>query len=153
MMCSCRSKKVVSDVKLDTQYASETYYLNKSVEIDTSKTAYSTQLIEFKLLHETITETIYDTDKEVVEKVTETKRTFVQDTQTDIAEEEQKRVEIHSRDTLNHFRMSTKKVESETKEESVGAQEAFGKWLGIVFGIGFLILIAYLCWKLKSRVN
>ena len=151
-MCSCRSKKVVSDVKLDTQYTSETSYLNKSVEIDTTKTAYSTQLSEFKLLHETITETEYDTDKNVAKKVTETKRTFVQDTQSDIAEEEQKRVEIHSQDSLNHFRGATQKVETETVTENQGVASVWERF-GEVLGIGTLIIIAYLCWKLKSRVN
>lgn len=150
LMCSCRSKKVVSDVKLDTQYTSETSYLNKSVEIDTTKTAYSTQLSEFKLLHETITETEYDTDKNVAKKVTETKRTFVQDTQTDIAEEEQKRVEIHSRDTLGHFRGSTKKVESETEimTENQGLNP-FGKYSGIVIGLVIGLIIVYLLDKMR----
>jgi len=154
LMCSCRSKKVVSDVKLDTQYTSETSYLNKSVGIDTTKTAYSTQLSEFKLLHETITETEYDTDKNVAKKVTETKRTFVQDTQTDIVEEEQKRVEIHSQDTLNHFRGATKKVETESEivKESNGLASVWERF-GEVLGVGTLVIIAYLCWVIKSKAN
>ena len=152
LMCSCRSKKVVSDVKLDTQYTSETSYLNKSVGIDTTKTVYSTQLNEFKLLHETITETEYDTDKNVAKKVTETKRTFVQDIQTDIVEEEQKRVEIHSQDTLNHFRGATKKVETETVTENHGLASVWEKF-GEVLGVGTLVIIAYLCWVIKSKAN
>lgn len=154
LMCSCRSKKVVSDVYLDTKSVSETSYLNEKTQIDTTKAVYSEQINEFKLIHEIITETEYDTDKNVAKKVTETKRTFVQDTQTGIVEEETKGIEIHSQDTLNHFRGTTQKVESEseTVTENQGVSSVWERF-GEVMGVGTLIIIAYLCWKLKSRVN
>lgn len=145
---------MVSDVQLDTKHVSETAYLNEKTEIDTTKTVYSEQINELKLIHETITETEYDTDKNVAKKVTETKRTFVQDTQTDIAEEVQNRVETHLQDSLNHFRKVTQMIESEseTVEESTGLASVWGKF-GEVMGVGALMIIAYICWKLKSRVN
>lgn len=154
LMCSCKSKKVVSDVQLDTKRVSETSYLNEKTQIDTTKTVYSEQINEFKLVHEIITETEYDTDKNVAKKVTETKRTFVQDTQTGIVEEGTKGVEIHSQDTLNHFRGATQKVESESEivKESNGLASVWERF-GEVMGVGALVVIVYLCWKLKSRVN
>lgn len=152
-MCACKSKNLSKSVGLESHISSETAYMNSNERIDTTKTAYSEQVSEFKLLYETITETIYDTDKNVAKKVTETKRTFVQDTQTDIGEEEQRRVNVVSNDSLNHIADVSKKVESETKEESKGGQEAFGKWLAIILGLAFVALIIYLCIKKKLRVN
>ena len=149
LMCGCKSKNLSKSVGLESHISSETAYMNSNERIDTTKTAYSEQVSEFKLLYETITETIYDTDKNVAKKVTETKRTFVQDTQTDIGEEEQRRLNVVANDGLNHIADVSKKVESETKEESKGGQEAFGRWVGIVIGCVIGLLIIYLLRKLR----
>lgn len=154
LMCSCRSKEVVSDVQLGMKHVSELSYLNENVRVDTARTAYTEQVNEFNLVHEIIVETEYDTDKNVIEKVTETKRTFVQDSQTDIAEEVRKSVETYSRDSVDHIRDVTKKIKSETESvtENQGLASVWDKF-GEVMGIGTLVVIAYLCWKLKSRVR
>ena len=151
LLCSCKTQKLDSNVQVRSDVKSELSYYNETAMADTAKTTYSEQVSNIKILKETITHTIYDTDKNVVKETTTTERTFVEDTQTDIVKEESKGVEIHSQDSLNHFREATKKVESEVKEESVGSQEQFGKYFGITLGCVIGLLLIYLLVKL--RVN
>ena len=42
-----------------------------------------------------------------------------------------------------------KKIDSEIKEESIGGQESFGKWFGIVIGVVVGILLLYLLRKFR----
>ena len=148
-MCSCKSKKLVSDVQIRHSEHSELSYFSQSAEVDTSKTIYTEQVSNIKILKETITHTIYDTDKNVVKETTKTERTFVEDSQTDVAKEEQRRVGISSKDSLDHFADVRKMVDSEVKEETKDSTESFWKWIGIVIGIAIAIFFAYLCRKLR----
>lgn len=153
LMCSCKTKKVGSEVYFTTKEEVRVKHIKYQSLADTSNVL-KIEIDKSKLkIIETIKITEYDAESGKPIKETEAKRETVQDSNEVVAEEETKGVNIHSEDRLNHSADTCKKVESETKEESVGAQESFGKWLGIVLGIGFLILIVYLCWKLKSRVN
>lgn len=144
MMCSCKSKEVVSEFKTDSKEMSETAYLNENVRIDTTKTAYSVQMEQIKRIVETIIETEYDTDKNVVKKVTETERTIEQDIKADATEEENQSVTECNRLNANHIVDKHEMVKSETKEESIGGQESFGKWFGLVIGCVIGLFIVYL---------
>ena len=151
LMCSCRTQKLDSNVQVMGGVQSELSYLNNTLIADTAKTKYTEQVSNIKILKETITHTIYDTDKNVVKEITTTERTFVEDSQTDVTKEEVKGVNIHSQDSLNLFRESTQKIDADVKEESIGGQEQFGKYFGITLGCVIGLLIVYLLVKL--RVN
>ena len=151
LLCSCKSKKVVSDVGLRSNSTSETAYLNENVRIDTTETAYSIQVEQIKRIVETIIETEYDTDKNVVKKVTETERTIEQDIKADVVEEGKLGITESSRDSLNHFADVSKKVDSEVKEESEGLNEKIGKWTAVGISCIIGIIIVYL--KMKLRDN
>ena len=151
LLCSCRTQKLDSNVQFRSDIQSELSVMSESVKIDTTKTIHSEQISNIKIFKETITHTIYDTDKNVVKETTTTERSFVEDTKTDVAQEVQNGVEIHSQDSLNHFRESTQKVDADVKEESIGGQESFGKYFGITLGCVIGLLLIYLL--VKYRVN
>lgn len=154
LMCSCKTKKVGSEVYFTTKEKIETNYTKYQALVDTSNVL-KIGIDKSKL---TITEHIiitkYDKDTGVVTEKTETERKIAQDSDEVVAEEEQKRVEIHSRDTLNHFRGVTQKVESETETvtENHGLASVWERF-GEVLGVGTLVIIAYLCWVIKSKAN
>lgn len=151
LMCSCKTQKLDSNVQVRGGVRSELSYLNNTLIADTVKTKHTEQVSNIKILKETITHTIYDTDKNVVKEATTTERTFVEDSQTDVTKEEVKGVNIHSQDSLNHFREATQKIDADSKEESIGGQEQFGKYFGITLGCVIGLLLIYLLVKL--RVN
>lgn len=151
LMCSCRTKKLDSNVKDRTDVQSELAYMNTTIAADTTRTTYTEQISNVKVVKETTTHIVYDTDKNVVKEVTKTERSFVEDSQTDIIETEQKRVEVISHDSLKHIADVSNMVDTEVKEESIGAQESFGKWVGIGISLIIGLLLLYL-WK-KFRVS
>ena len=154
LMCSCKTKKVAHENNFVSKEKIETNYTKYQALVDTSNVL----KIEIDKSKLTITEHIiitkYDKDTGVVTEKTETERKIAQDSDEVVAEEEQKRVEIHSRDTLNHFRGVTQKVESESEivKESNGLASVWEKF-GEVLGVGTLVIIAYLCWVIKSKAN
>ena len=150
-LCSCKTQKLDSNVQVRGGIQSELSYLNNTLIADTAKTKYTEQVSNIKILKETITHTIYDTDKNVVKEITTTERTFVEDSQTDVVKEEVKGVNIHSQDSLKHFREATQKIDADSKEGTIGGQESFGKYFGITLGCVIGLLLIYLLVKL--RVN
>lgn len=147
LMCSCGTKKVGCEVDFTTKEKIRTNYAKYQALVDTSN-ALKIDIDKSKLkIIETIKITEYDAESGKPIKETEAKRETIQDSDKVASEEEQKRIEASRQDSLNHFRDLTKKIESETKEESKGGQEAFGKWFGIVVGIAFSILLVYLLRK------
>lgn len=149
LMSSCRTQKLDSNVQVRGGVQSELSYFNNTLIADTVKTKHTEQVSNIKILKETITHTIYDTDKNVVKEATTTERTFVEDSQTDVTKEEVKGVNIHSQDSLNHFRESTQKIDADVKEESIGGQETSGKYFGITLGCVIGLLLIYLLVRFK----
>lgn len=147
-MYSCKSKKVATDSHIKTIVNSELSAYHNKVEIDTTRLVRIDDIKQIITIKETIVEKVYD-EKGNLSKETETKRETVQDTDKVVSEEESKGVNIHSQDSLNHIADVSKKIETETKEETKGGQEAFGKWLGIVIGCFIAILVIYLLKKLR----
>lgn len=151
LMCSCRSKGVVTGYSNRLQVDSETAYLNEVAKIDTTKTAYCEQLRENKRIVETIIITEYDAESGKPIKETKATREITQDTDKVVSEEEERGTSEVTNDSLNHFVDILDMVESEVKEESEGGQESFGKWFGIIVGI---LLSAFFVYLLrKFRVN
>lgn len=148
-MCSCGTKKSarliyeVSKENVRTELSrfealKDTFSVLK-IKLDKSK---------LKII-ETIKITEYDAESGKPIKETDAKREITQDSDQAIAESEQERIELSLVDSLNHFRESTKKVESEATEESIGFQDSFGKWFGIIFGCVVGLLVVYLLRKLR----
>ena len=151
LMCSCKSHKVVTDVVALDRHTSETAYMNEHVKADTTHTVYTEQLKELKIIKETITRIAYDTDKNTIKEVTQAERTFVQDTETGIAQTEQRRVTEYSADTLNHIVDADKMVGMEEVKETQGSTNGFFNrlWDAICIGsaCGLGILFVYLLVK------
>lgn len=149
LMCSCRSKKFDSNVRMRNEIRSDLSYFNESVKIDTSRTAYLANEAQNIVIEEDITVIEYDKESGKPVKETKTKRKAVQDSDKVVSTEEEKRVYEASNDSLNHIVQVHEMVDEEMKEESKGGQEAFGKWLGIVIGCLICFLVVYLLRKLR----
>ena len=152
-LSSCKSKKVVTDYHEKTSVNSELSAYHNVATIDTTRLLHIEDLKQIITIEETITTKKYDKDTGVVTEETETTRKIRQDTDQVVTEEERKGVKSHSEDSLNHIADISKKIDSSVKEESTGGQEAFGKWLGIVIGLGIvlgaIVLIMYIRNKLR----
>ena len=149
LMCSCGTKKsahLINEVSKD-------YIQTEWIRFEALKDTFSALKIELdksKLkIIETIKITEYDAESGKPIKETDAKREITQDSDQAIAESEQERIELSLVDSLNHFRESTKKVELEMTKESIGMQESFGKWFGIVLGCVVGLLVVYLLRKLR----
>lgn len=148
-MCSCKTHKLDSNIKEKSELKSNLSCLNESVKISTQKHAYFANDTQSVVVQEDITVTEYDKESGKPIKETKTKRKTTQDSDKVFSEEENQSVTERNDLTAEHSRESTKKVDSEVKEESIGGQEAFGKYLGIVIGIAISFLLLYLLRKLR----
>ena len=135
MMCSCKSKILVSDVQVRSEERSKLSYFNQSEKIDTTNTTYSKQLEENRVIKETIIVTEYDKNTGVITKKTETEREIRQGVQTNVQQEQRKRISNVSADSLNFFKSLSTNIESEVKEEVKDSSKSFWKLLGIAVGI------------------
>jgi hypothetical protein len=140
-----------SNVKVRSELKSNLSCLNESVKISTQNHAYFANDTQSIVIEEDIVVTEYDKETGKAVKETKTKRKIAQDSDKVVAEEKDQSVTECNESKAEHSRESTKKIDSEVKEESIGGQEAFGKYLGIVIGIAISFLLLYLLQKL--RVN
>jgi tetrahydromethanopterin S-methyltransferase subunit G len=129
----------------------QTEWSKFEILVDTTKT-FKVDIDKSKLkIIETITTKKYDKDTGAITEETTTERTIAQDSEKVSAEEENQAVTDCNQLEVDHFADVSKKIDSEVKEESIGGQEAFGKWFGIVLGCVIGLLILYLLKKI--RVN
>ena len=151
LMCSCRTKKFGSEVDFTTKENIHTELSRFESLTDTSNVL----KIEIDKSKLTITERIkvteYDAESGKPIKETETEREITQDSDKVSTEEENQSVTNRNGLEVDHFADVSKKIDSEIKEESIGGQESFGKWFGIVIGVVVGLLLLYLMRKL--RVN
>ena len=150
-MCSCKTQKIESNVKERTDIKSDLSLQNESVEISTKNHAYFANDTQRIVIEEDIVVTEYDEKTGKPTKETKTKRKTTQDTDKVVAEEANQAGTYCNQLEVDHFADVSKKIDSEVKEESIGGQESFGKWVGIVIGVVVGILLLYLMRKL--RVN
>ena len=150
-MCSCKTQKLDSNVKVRSELKSNLSCLNESVKINTQNHAYFANDTQRIVIEEDITVTEYDKETGKAVKETKTKRKATQDSDKVVAEEENQTVTECNDLKAEHFADTSKKIDSEVKEESIGGQEAFCKYLGIVIGIAISFLLLYLL--RKFRVN
>ena len=151
LMCSCKTQKSARLINEDSKENIQTEWSKFGILVDTTKTL-RVDIDKSKLkITETIKITEYDKESGKPIKETEAKRETIQDSDKVVAEEENQAVTNCNQLEVEQFRESTKKVDSEVKEESIGGQEAFGKWFGIVIGCVIGLLVIYFLNKL--RVN
>lgn len=150
-MCSCKTQKLDSNVKVRGELKSSLSCLNDSVKISTQNHAYFANDTQRIVIEEDIVVTEYDKETGKAVKETKTKRKTTQDSDKVVAEEEDQSVTERNGLEVEHLSESTKKMGSEVKEESLGGQETFGKYLGIVIGIAISLFLVYLL--RKFRVN
>ena len=149
LMCSCRTKKLESNIKERNDIRSDLSYLNESVKISTQNHAYFTNEAQRIVIEEVIIATEYDKETGKPTKETKTTRKIAKDTDKVVAEEQTQSATDCNQLEIDQFREATKKVDSEVKEESIGAQESFGKWFGIGISCVIGIFLIYLLRKLR----
>lgn len=148
-MCSCRTKKFGSEVDFTTKENIHTELSRFESLTDTSNVL----KIEIDKSKLTITERIkvteYDAESGKPIKETETEREITQDSDKVSVEKANQAVTECSQLEVDHIVDKHEMVESEIKEESIGGQESFGKWFGIVIGVVVGILLLYLLRKFR----
>lgn len=150
-MCSCKTQKSAHDIYVVSKENIQTEWSKFQALIDTSS-ALKIEIDKSKLkIIETITTKKYDKDTGAITEETKTEREITQDSDKVSAEETNQAVTNSNQLEVDHFRDLTKKIDSEVTEESIGGQESFGKWFGIVIGVIVGLLLLYLMRKL--RVN
>jgi tetrahydromethanopterin S-methyltransferase subunit G len=151
LMCSCKTQKSARLVNEVSKENIQTEISKFGILIDTTKT-FKVDIDKSKLkITETITTKKYDKDTGAITEETTTEREITQDSDKVSTEEENQEVTDCNQLEVKQFRDVTQKIDSEVKEESIGGQEAFGKWFGIVIGCVIGLLVIYLLSKL--RVN
>ena len=148
-MCSCRTKKFGSEVDFTTKENIHTELSRFESLTDTSNVL----KIEIDKSKLTITERIkvteYDAESGKPIKETETEREITQDSDKVSVEEENQSVTNRNGLEVDHFADVSKKIDSKVTEESIGGEESFGKWFGIVLGCVIGLLILYLLKKMR----
>ena len=151
LMCSCKTQKSARLINEVSKENIQTEWSKFGILVDTTKT-FRVDIDKSKLKFiETITTKKYDKDTGVITEETKTEREITQDSDKVVAEEENQAVTNSNQLEVDHFADVSKKIDSEVKEESIGGQEAYGKWFGIVIGVVVGLLLLYLMRKL--RVN
>lgn len=145
LTCSCKTQKSAHLINEASKETVHTEWSKFKILAD-SCSIYKFDIDYSKLMiTETLKITEYDKESGKPIKETDAKREIAQDTDKVIAEEVQKREELSLKDSLNHFRDLTQKMESEVKEETKSDMSAFweqlGKFLGIILGGALAIKI------------
>ena len=149
LMCSCKTQKVASDINVVSKESIQTELSKYEILVDTTKT-FKVDIDKSKLkITETITTKKYDKDTGAITEETKAERTITQDSDKVSSEEENQAVTNSNQLEVDHFADVSKMIDSEVKEESIGGQESFGKWFGIVIGVVVGILLLYLLRKFR----
>ena len=149
LMCSCKTQKVASDINVVSKENVQTELSRFESLTDTSNVL-KIEIDKSKLkITETITTKKYDKDTGAITEETTTEREITQDSDKVSTEEENQAVTNSNQLEVDHFADVSKKIDSEVNEESIGGQEAFGKWFGIVIGVVVGLLLLYLLKKMR----
>ena len=148
-MCSCKTQKSARLINEVSKENVQTEWSKFGILVDTTKT-FRVDIDKSKLkIIETITTKKYDKDTGAITEETKTEREITQDTDKVVAEEETQSATDCNQLEIDQFREATKKVDSEVKEESIGAQGSFGKWFGIGISCVIALFLIYLLKKLR----
>jgi cobalamin biosynthesis Mg chelatase CobN len=140
-LCSCKTKKVVTDEAVKERVKSEVSVLNEVAKVDTSMTTAISEVEEVKVVEEEVRTVKYDEAGRVTEETTIKRRTGT------TSKENYER-------TTSETTSETERIEqdidveaersrhTDTTEQTEPGPSTFWKWLG--FGIGIAVLIAIL---------
>lgn len=151
LMCSCRTKKIASDVEITTRERIDASLVGRVSFVDTSfvQRIY-TDKSKLRIV-ESFKVTEYDKESGKPIKETLAEREVTQDTDQMVTEEKSEGVKSSNDFELDYSAELDENVDIETEEESIGAQESFGKFFGMGLACVIGVLILYLLRKL--RVN
>jgi tetrahydromethanopterin S-methyltransferase subunit G len=148
-MCSCKTQKSARLINEVSKENIQTEWSKFQALIDTSS-ALKIEIDKSKLkIIEIITTKKYDKNTGAITEETKTEREITQDSDKVVSEEENQAVTNSNQLEIEHNADISKKIDSEVTEESIGGQEAFGKWFGIVIGVIVGILLLYLLRKFR----
>ena len=153
VMCGCGSSKVSSNLATSERNLTSLESNLNSYLLDTTRilrVIFDNSKFNFI---ETINIKEYDAESGKPVKETKAKREVVQDTDQVLAEEKERIIESSLEDSLNHFRESKKKVETEVKEETEDDSVAFWREIGRYIGIIIAFVLAFkIFWRpLKEK--
>lgn len=151
LMCSCKTQKIESHEKTRSDIRSDISYLNENVKIDTTRSVYSYEERDIKVVYERLKTTKYDKDTGTVTEETLEEREIRQGNKEVSSNEERKGIVEENHILVKQVSDLTKTSDSEKNIEETGGEESFGKWLGIVTGCFIILLALYIIRKL--RVN
>lgn len=149
LMCSCKTKKLDSHVKMKSEVRSELAILNESVKISTKNHAYFANEAQNIVIEEDIIVTEYDKETGKPTKETKTTRKIAKDTEKMVTEEGNQAVTSSNQLEVEQTVEEETEKETEVKEESIGGQESFGKWFGIGLACVIGLFLIYLLKKLR----
>ena len=150
-LCGCKTQKSTCLINEVNKGNTQTELSKFEAIVDTTKT-FRIDIDKSKLkIRETITTKKYDKDTGAITEETKAEREVTQDSDKVYNEEINQAVTNSNRLEVDHNTDVSKKVGSEIEEESIGGQEAFGKWFGMVFGLVIGMILLYLLRKI--RVN
>lgn len=149
LMCSCKTQKSACLVNEVSKENVQTEWNKFEILVDTTKT-FRVDIDKSKLkITETITTKKYDKDTGAITEETTTEMEITQDSDKVVAEEENQAVTNSNQLEVDHIVDKHEMVDSEVTEESIGGQESFGKWFGIVIGVIVGLLLLYLLKKMR----
>ena len=149
-MCSCKTQKLDSNVKVRNDIQSDISYLNESVKISSGSHAYFVNDTQCIVIEEDIVVTEYDKETGKPTKETKAKRKTTQDSDKAVAETEERSVTDESDVLVKGETDFSKTKDTEEKLESIGGQESFGKWFGIGISLIVGLFLLYLWKKISS---
>jgi hypothetical protein len=128
-MCSCKSSDVTTVSKTDV--SSDVSILNEKAKQDTTRVEKIQQTEEFTRIYESETIVEYDTEKQVVSKVTKKEKVTEQGKQVKTNESEDRGLSESEKVKANQSLEVNQDVK--VKEEPIwgGLTKNLGKWLGI----------------------
>ena len=149
LMCSCKTQKVASEMNFVSKENVHAELSSFEALTDISNVL-KLEIDKSKLkITETITTKNYDKDTGAITEETTTEREITQDSDKVSTEKASQAVTNSNQLDVDHFADVSKKIDSEVTEESIGGQESFGKWFGIVIGVVVGILLLYLLKKMR----
>ena len=151
LMCSCKTQKSARLINEVSKENVQTELFKYEALIDTFSVL-KVLIAQSKLrITETIKITEYDKESGKPIKETHAEREIAQDSDKAVAETEERGMTDESDVLVKGETDFSKTIDSEEKLESIGGQESFGKWFGIVTACFIGLFLLYL-WK-KFRVS
>lgn len=141
LLCSCKTKKVVTDEVVKERVQSEVSVLNEAAKVDTSMTTAISDVEEVKVVEEEVRTVKYDEAGRVTEETTINRRTGT--TSKENYERITSEITSETKRTEQDIDVEAERSRhTDTTEQTEPGPSTFWEWLGI--GIGIAVLIAIL---------